>query len=125
MRQPQRVRGLAVAATIALTAAACGRGEHQSAPDSTKADSTQLGPPTGSFKPAADSAVSAGTAQIDSLKQAGATPAQGMDSAAARGAAAAANDSARNVPGVPEMRKRPGETTGPGGTKSAGATKRP
>ena len=132
MRQIQRA---AVVLTVALSvtaATACGRGANQSAGgevgrDTTSADSTVLGPPAGTpaVKDAASDSIATAAGRRDAAADAGMTPKQGMDSLAARGAASAANDSARSVPGVPEMRKRPGETTGPGGTKSAGNTKRP
>ena len=108
--------------STSTTCSTCGEVAH----DSAHSDSALLGPAVGdsAVKDAANDSIAAAAGRRDAANDVGMTPKQGMDSLAARGAAAAANDSAR-VPGVPEMRKRPGETTGPGGTKSAGNTKRP
>jgi hypothetical protein len=126
MRQSPRASAFALAAALSLTVAACGRGE--AGHDSTAADSTAAVTPVGdsAVKNAADDTIAAVAGRRDAAGDMGVTPKQGMDSLAARGAAASANDSARKIPGVTEMRPRPGETTGPGGTKSgAPATKRP
>lgn len=79
----------AVAAT--LLAAACGRGADQAA-DSSTGDTTRLAPPVGSEKPAMDSAMAAGHATIDSLQQAGETPASGIAKGIQPAARASAND---------------------------------
>jgi hypothetical protein len=120
MRQSSRASAFALAAALSLTAA-CGRGEagHDSAAAVTPVGDSAV-------KNAADDTIAAVAGRRDAAGDMGVTPKQGMDSLAARGAAASANDSARKIPGVPEMRPRPGETSGPGGTKSgAPATKRP
>ena len=123
MRQFPRAAAALTAALSVAAVAACGRGANQSAgevaPDSTHADTTTLGPPSGTpaVKEAATDSAAALNGRAQAAHGAGLTAKQGMDSLAARGAAASANDSARNVPGVPAMRPRPGETTGPGGTK--------
>lgn len=89
---PSFARSARLAALAAGTAllAACGAGENQAAQAPT--DSSLPGPAVGSYKDAADSALRAGNAQLDSLRQAGVTPADGIDTAAARGTAASAND---------------------------------
>src|SRR5689334_8401797 len=131
MRQIPRTAVALSAALSLAAAAACGRGANQSAGevahDSASADSTVLGPPSGTpaVKDAANDSIAAAAGRRDAANDAGMTPKQGMDSLAARGAAVSANDSARNVPGVPAMRTRPGETTGPGGTKTTGKPKQP
>jgi hypothetical protein len=123
MRQTQRA-AVALATALAVAAAACSRGEKRSAAgevahDSAAADTSTLGPPSGSpaIKDAATDSAAALNGRAQAAKDAGLTPKHGLDSLAARGAAVSANDSSRAVPGVPEMRPRPGQTTGPGGTK--------
>jgi hypothetical protein len=89
-------------AAVALLAlvAACGRGENQSADrngaDTTSADRSATGPlgtGVGDNKPAMDSGFAAASQQLDSLNAAGHTPAQGIDSAAARVQSTTANES--------------------------------
>lgn len=62
-----------------LSLSACGRGANQSAAR-TAADTSVLAPPVGSMKPTMDSAVVAGKDRLDSLKNAGVTVSNGLDS---------------------------------------------
>ena len=82
-----------LAAALLAIAAACGRSANQSADSAAPADTNRLAPPVGSQKPAMDSAVSAGKATIDSLKQSGETPASGIAKGIQPAARASANDS--------------------------------
>ena len=89
----------AVLAALALAAAACGRGENQSADrngaDTTSADSSRTGPfanRVGENKPMKDSSFARVSGALDSLQNAGRTPAEGIDSAAARAQATTANE---------------------------------
>ena len=127
MRHLSRATAALTCALSLTLLAACGRDEQTEGGEVSR-DSALLGPAVGdsAVKNAADDTIAAVAGRRDAAGDMGVTPKQGMDSLAARGAAASANDSARKIPGVPEMRPRPGETSGPGGTKSgAPATKRP
>jgi hypothetical protein len=89
------VSRVAVAAAF-VGLAACGGGEKRasdSAAATAAADSSRLAPPVGSEKPAMDSAVANGKATIDSLKQAGETPATGIAKGIQPAAHASDNDS--------------------------------
>jgi hypothetical protein len=102
---PERMmyRRLVPAALIAALAA-CRGGARQSNDTATApaavaspADSNPLGPPVGSEKPTMDSAVEAGNKRIDSLKQAGETPASGIAKGIQPAAHASANDSSKGA----------------------------
>ena len=80
-------------AAALLLAAACGRGANQSADSAAPADSTALGPPVGSAKPAMDSGFAAGQKTLDSLNKAGETPASGIAKGIQPAAHASSNDS--------------------------------
>ena len=113
MRHLHRV-ALGLASALSLTlAAGCGRGENQSAGD--VADSLP-GPAVGdpAVRDAAGDSLAALRGRQEMADSLGITPAQGIDSAAAAGVRASANDTARNIPGVPDMKPRPGATSGPG-----------
>ena len=122
---PRATAALACALSLTLLAA-CGRGEQTEGGEVSR-DSTVLGPAVGdsAVKDAATDSLLMMDGRRDAAAAQGLTPKDGMDSLAARGAAASANDTARNIPGVSDMRQRPGETSGPGGTKSNPGTKRP
>jgi hypothetical protein len=116
----------AAAAVLALCLlAACGRGENQSAGgevgrDTTSADSTVLGPPVGTpeVKDAFSDTLAAVKGRQDVAREKGMTAAEGIDSAAAGGVRAAANDTGVQIPGQTRLRQRNApNTTGPSGTK--------
>jgi len=93
------VAGLAACAKSDTAAGSAGA-------DSTTmaADTTRLAPPVGSEKPVMDSAVAAGNARIDSLKQAGETPASGIAKGIQPAAHASNNDSS---PGAHSLKVKP------------------
>jgi hypothetical protein len=126
MRHLSRATAALTCALSLTLLAACGRDEQTEGGEVSR-DSALLGPAVGdsAVKNAADDTIAAVAGRRDVANEKGMSPKEGMDSAAARGAAAAANDSARDIPGVPNMKVRPGETTGPGGTKANPGTKRP
>lgn len=85
--------------TAALAASACGRGDNQSADrnsaDTTSADRSAQGPlgaPVGENKPAMDSGFAAASERLDSLKDAGRTPANGIDSVGSKVRATTGNE---------------------------------
>ena len=89
----------AVLAALALAAAACGRGENQSADrngaDTTSADTSRtgtFGQPVGENKPTMDSSFAKASGRLDSLQDAGRTPANGIDSVGSRVQATTANE---------------------------------
>jgi len=95
---PQRLPHLLLAALgAALTvglATGCGRGDNQRNPDADTTGIPGAGPGTavGANEAGKDSAYVAAQRQLDSAQASGATVSQGLDSLAARGAAAANND---------------------------------
>jgi hypothetical protein len=100
---PRHPRAALPALGALLVLAACGGG------NDAAADSTAAVAPVGSYQDAADSALRAGSNTIDSLKQAGQTPASGLDSASAvagrnardtTGMAATGATAAPSAPGV-------------------------
>ncbi len=88
-------RAALAAALLAL--AACGRSQNQSADSAAPADTNRLGPPVGSAKPTMDSGFNAGQQRLDSLKQAGETPATGIAKGIQPAAHASANDSSQGA----------------------------
>jgi hypothetical protein len=121
MRHPSRATAaLASALSLALLAA-CGRGDDRTSARSDTAAGV-LAPlaDDSATKDAIDDSLAAlaGRADVarENARARGLTAKDGLDSAAARGVAASANDTAIDIPGVPNMQRRPGETTGPGGT---------
>ena len=92
----------ALPALGALLLAACGGN------DDAAADSTAAIAPVGSYQSAADSALAAGNATIDSLKQAGQTPASGLDSASAAAARNAQDTSGVRATGATAAPSAPG-----------------
>jgi hypothetical protein len=96
---PTRRAAGALLAAAAFAAAACGRGDNQSADrngaDTTSADTSATGTfpaPVGSNKPATDSSFAAASQRLDSLRDAGRTPANGIDSMGSRVQATTANE---------------------------------
>lgn len=94
----RRTSGVLAVGSLVL-AAACGRGDNQSADrngaDTTSADSSATGPlgaPVGANKPAMDSGFAAGQQRLDSLKNAGRTPANGIDSVGSKVQATTGNE---------------------------------
>ena len=95
----RRRRAAAALLAAALTAAACGPGDNQSAnrngSDTTSADTSATGPfgrSVGDRDAAMDSGFAAGKQRLDSLRDAGVTPANGIDSAGSRVQATTANE---------------------------------
>ncbi len=89
----------ALFAAAALAAAACGRGANQSADrngaDSTSADTSATGTfaaPVGANKANMDTGFAAASQRLDSLRDAGRTPANGIDSMGSRAQATTANE---------------------------------
>jgi hypothetical protein len=82
--------------------AACGGGN-----DEATTDTPQIAP-VGSYQPQADSALAAGRSTIDSLKQAGQTPAVGLDSASANAARNAQDTSGVRATGATAAPSAPG-----------------
>jgi hypothetical protein len=112
----------AAAFLVAASAAACGRGDNQSADrnggDTTSADTSATGPfgrQVGDNKPAMDSGFAAGKQRLDSLKDAGVTPANGIDSVGSRVQATTANE-----PGADTSRLNNRNRATPGGAAPAG-----
>ena len=98
---------LAGALLAATLTAACGRGDNQSADrngaDTTSADSSATGPlgrSVGDNKEQMDSTFAQGKARLDSLKDAGVRPANGLDSVASRVEATTANEPGRDTAGL-------------------------
>jgi hypothetical protein len=92
---------------LALAAlAACGGGANQSA--GGEVDSSRLGPSVSDKDgPAADSGYVAAQKQLDSLGNAGVTPAQGIDSAASRAGTTLTNDPTADTMVYRKMRVPP------------------
>lgn len=107
----------ALLAAGALATAACGRGDNQSADrngaDTTSADRSTLGAPVGENKPAMDSGFAAASQRLDSLQDAGRTPANGIDSVGSKVQATTANE-----PNADTSRLNNRAT--PGGTSASG-----
>jgi hypothetical protein len=94
----RRVAGATLVAA-AFAAAACGRGANQSADrngaDTTSADTSAqgtFGAPVGANKANTDSGFAAASQRLDSLQDAGRTPANGIDSVGSRVQATTANE---------------------------------
>jgi hypothetical protein len=97
-RSPRRLAGVLLAAALAA-ATACGRGDNQSADrngaDTTSADTSRTGPfgsPVGTNEAAKESSFARARGTLDSLQDAGRTPADGLDSMGARVQATTANE---------------------------------
>ena len=97
MRLPTTILALLGAGALA----ACGGGNDDTA------DSAQI-TPVGAYQPQADSALAAGRNTIDSLKQAGQTPAVGLDSASANAARNAQDTSGVRATGATAAPSAPG-----------------
>ena len=113
------LRRMAAAAT-AVALAACGRGENQSADrngaDTTSVDRSAQGTfaaPVGANKANTDSGFAAASQRLDSLQEAGRTPANGIDSVGSRVQSTTANE-----PGADTSRLNNRAT--PGGTSASG-----
>lgn len=90
---PHRLAALAAAA---LVLAACGRGPNQSADrngaDTTSASRSAYGAPVGNNKPANDTAFANAQGTLDSLKAAGVSTKNGIDSVGSKVQAQTANE---------------------------------
>jgi hypothetical protein len=116
---PRRATALLVAAALA---GACGRGENQSADrngaDTTSVDTSATGPygnRVGENKEMKDSSFGRAAGALDSLQASGRTPAEGIDSLAARAQATTANE-----PGSDTSRLRNNNRERPGGGPPSG-----
>lgn len=118
---PHPVRPAALFSAAALALAACGRGDNQSAnrngADTTRADTSVLNP-VGAQKPQNDSALAAGKKTLDSLKGAGVTVKNGLDSTISKVQATTANEPGRDTAAHINNRATPGQLP-------AGGAKRP
>ena len=121
MRQRSRATA-ALASALSLTLlVACGGGDRQ------ETDAGEVSRDSSVIRPSTNDSIvednfrdtlAAVRGRRDVAREQGLTAKDGIDQAAAAGAAAAANDSARNIPGVPELRARSSGQPAP-------ATKRP
>ncbi len=121
---PTALRRMAVAAVTAVALAACGRGDNQSAnrngADTTSADTSAQGPfadSVGANEANKEAGFATARERLDSLQEAGRTPANGLDSAASRVQATTANE-----PGADTSRLNRNATPGGG---SAGGRRTP
>ena len=125
MRQLSRATA-AVASALSLSLlAACGGGDRQETDAGEVSRDTSVIAPVTNDSARADALsdpLAAVRGRRDVAREQGITAKHGIDQAAAAGAAAAANDSARNIPGVPELRARSAPQSTP---QPAPGTKRP